>query len=97
MDVFGRYERDRILDTRANILDGEIGVVITDDLAKGNAFVKQFEDALYRNACTSDTGFPKMDFRVNNDSFHNTILPQLRNAVHTTGTLGVIRFCSGWF
>lgn len=42
MYILRSYKRDGILDTGPNVLRDEIGIVVLDDLIKGEVFVEQF-------------------------------------------------------
>ena len=53
-----------------DIPDGQIGILVADDLVKGDVFVDQFQDILYRNACARDTWFAEVNSWINGDTVH---------------------------
>lgn len=44
-----------------DIFDGQIGIVVADDLVEGDVFVDQFQDILYRNARARDAWFAEVN------------------------------------
>jgi hypothetical protein len=73
-DVFTGHHVNRILDARANVFLLQIGVVIPNDLGKGDALADQLQDAVHGNPCPSHAGLPKMAF---NRCFRAEGLPTL--------------------
>lgn len=73
MNVFSGHERDGVLDTGADILNRDIGVVISNDLVKSQSLIEQFKDALHGDACASDAGFAEMDLGVDDDSVDHVV------------------------
>jgi hypothetical protein len=69
VNVFDFNYVNRVLDARPNVLDFEIGIEIPDDFPKRKSLTYQFEDALHWNSGASNTGFSKMDIRINRNSF----------------------------
>ncbi len=68
MDFFGRYDFNGVLNARANVFELQLGIVILNDLVKGNAFPYQFKDILYGNPRARHAGLPEMDVGINDYS-----------------------------
>ena len=72
MDVFSGKHIDCVLDARANVLLIKVGIVISNDLVKGNSLADQFQDALYWDTSARDTGLAEMNSGVDGDSLVHT-------------------------
>ncbi len=66
-----------------DILDCQIGMVVTNDPTEGNVFADQFQDFLHCNAGASHTWFPKVNPRINGDSVHWTLATFLQQLDRT--------------
>ena len=90
MDVFGCYQGDRIPDTSLDVFHSQIGVVIVDDLVKGQPLVEQFENALHRDSCACHTRLTKVDLGIDCYSLHSSVTSKKLVAVivHCVGKAG---------
>lgn len=52
-----------------NVVYGQFGVVVEDDLGKGKPFFEQINDCLNKNCRADNTRFTELDIGVNDDSF----------------------------
>jgi hypothetical protein len=69
LDSHGLNPRSR----NANIIWLQVGVIIPDDLGKGEAFANQLQDALHRNPGPGYAGLPEMNSWFDGESlFHDT-------------------------
>jgi len=75
MNILRSDKRDGVLDTGPNVLRGEIGIIVLDDLIKGEVLVEQFQNTLHCDACPSHTGLAKMHLRINHYSLYHTRTP----------------------
>jgi len=62
--VLDGEDLNRILNTGADILDLQVGVIILDDLRKGKTLSHQFKDILNGNARAGHARLAKMDIGV---------------------------------
>jgi hypothetical protein len=69
MDIFSGDDIHRIPNAHTDIVNLEIGVVISHDVFKGQPFTHQFKNIQHWDSRPSDTRFAKMDVRIDSDSF----------------------------
>ena len=65
-----------VLDTRLNVLDGKIGVIVPDDLVKGETFTEQLKNALHCDPCAGYAGLAEVYVGIDCDSLHRRTAPQ---------------------
>ena len=53
-----------------DVLDGQIGIVVTNDLTERNVFIDQFQDVLDRDTCARNTWFAEVNSWINGYSVH---------------------------
>lgn len=79
MNVFRCYKRNGILDAGVDVLDCKIGIIIADDLVKGETFVEQLENTLHCDARTCPQGLPKCT--LESTAILSIIVPPHRNVM----------------
>jgi hypothetical protein len=68
MNILSRHQCDGILQTGADIWNGQLGIIVLQDRLKGKAFVEKFQNALNRNPGAGHTGLAEVDFGIYRDS-----------------------------
>ncbi len=69
MNIFCRYQRNRVLNAGANIFNREVRIVILTYLLKRQSFIEKFENTLYGNARAGYTRLSKMYPGINANPF----------------------------
>ena len=53
-----------------DILDGQVRIVVANDLVEGDVLVNEFQDILHRNARARDAWLTEVNSWINSDSVH---------------------------
>jgi hypothetical protein len=80
VNVLGCHERDGILNAGLDVWDGDIGIVVPNDLAKGKILIQQFQNALHGNARPRYTRLSKMYLAIDGNSVYHPITSQESDA-----------------
>lgn len=69
MHIFYCHEFNGVLNTRADIFNLEVRIIILNDFVEWNTLSDQFKYILHRNSRASNTGLAKMYVGIDLDSF----------------------------
>ena len=83
MAIFGAEDLNRILETSANIVGLDVGVVIPRDLIETQALTYQLKHTDHWYPGTCHAGLAEMDFRIYGDAFFHRCTVRKRSSPET--------------
>lgn len=98
-DVFCSHQGDCVSNARMDVLDGQFGIVVVDDLTERDLLIYQFQDVLYGNAGACNTRLPEVNPWVYSYSVHrmlSAVAPQFDSRVKPTRTRGHSNTSNRW-
>ena len=76
MNVFQGYNVDCELHAGANVVKGQIGIIVFNDPVKAMSFSDELQHIVHRYSSTSDARLAKMDTRIDGDSLRHLAVLQ---------------------